>query len=88
MIMIAAELGPETESAVAELVGSGRFASEAEVLREGVRLLRAREAMLKVLDPPLQRGMADAAAGRTVPPEEVFAELKDRYQALEATREH
>ena len=80
--MIAADLGPETETAVAELVERGRFASEADVLREGVRLVREREARLETLDQAIQRGLADADAGRTKPAEEVFARLQAKYERM------
>ena len=73
-----ADLG-ELQSVVDDLVRAGRFASEAEVLREGVRLLQAREAELKGLDEALARGLADAEAGRGRPADEVFRDLRLKY---------
>jgi antitoxin ParD1/3/4 len=80
--MTTADLGRETERVVAELVQAGRFASEADVLREGVRLVREREARLETLDQALQRGLADADAGRTKPAAEVFDRLQAKYERM------
>ena len=43
---ISAELGPQLEAYVTKLVEKGRYGSKSEVLREGVRLIQAREARL------------------------------------------
>jgi antitoxin ParD1/3/4 len=76
---ISADLGEKLEAVVADLVANGRYNSKSEVLREGVRLVQEREARL---DAALDRGLADIEAGRVHPAEEVFAELKARYQAM------
>ena len=65
-----------------DLVENGRYNSKSEVLREGVRLVQEREAELAELNASLDRGIADIEAGRTRPAEEVFAELKAKYQAM------
>ncbi|TDX61514.1 antitoxin ParD1/3/4 [Methylosinus sp. sav-2] len=69
----------DLESAIDLLVSSGRYRSKSEVIREGVRLLQEREDRMAKLDAALQRGLADARAGRTRPADEVFAELRSRY---------
>jgi antitoxin ParD1/3/4 len=79
---ISAELGEKLEAVVDDLVRNGRYNSKSEVLREGVRLVQEREAALRRLDAALARGIADADAGRVRPAEEVFAELRARYEAL------
>jgi len=79
---ISAELGEKLEAVVADLVKNGRYNSKSEVLREGVRLVQEREAALSRLDAALARGIADADAGRVRPAEEVFAELRAKYQAM------
>ncbi len=61
-------------------VGSGRFTSRDEVLREGVRLLSEREARLARLDAAIERGLADAEAGRVHDIDEVRAEMRQRYR--------
>ncbi len=90
---ISADLGKNLEAVVEDLVKNGRYNSKSEVLREGVRLVQEREAEMRRLDAALDRGLADVAAGRTRPAEEVFAELRARYQAMadaedEAPRRH
>jgi len=77
--MISAELGPQLESVVTELVASGRYGSKSEVLREGVRLVQEREARLAVLDAALERGAASADAGRVKPAGDVFDRLEAKY---------
>jgi antitoxin ParD1/3/4 len=79
---ISADLGEKLEAVVADLVANGRYNSKSEVLREGVRLVQEREVYLRRLDAGLDRGLADIEAGRVHPAEEVFAELKARYQAM------
>jgi antitoxin ParD1/3/4 len=71
------------ESAVKRLVESGRYPSRNEVLREGVRLVEEQEKMLATLDDALDRGLADADAGRVQDADTVFADLKARYAAKE-----
>jgi antitoxin ParD1/3/4 len=79
---ISADLGEKLESVVTDLVKNGRYNSKSEVLREGVRLVQEREAALARLDAALARGIADMEAGRGRPAEEVFAELRAKYQAM------
>ena len=76
---ISADLGAKLEAVVNDLVANGRYNSKSEVLREGVRLVQEREARLAELDAALEEGLADIRAGRTIPAEEVFAELEARY---------
>lgn len=79
---ISAELGSRLEEVVSNLVEKGRYNSKSEVLREGVRLVEEREAALARLNAALGGGLADVAAGRTRPAEDVFATLRAKYQAL------
>ncbi len=79
---ISADLGKVLETYVGKLVEEGRYNSKSEVLREGVRLLQEREQRLAALDASIVRGLADADAGRLVPAETVFAELKAKYGAM------
>jgi antitoxin ParD1/3/4 len=64
------------ESVVVKLVASGRYNSKSEVIREGIRLVEEREKRLILLDEALAAGLADAEAGRVIPAEDVFAELR------------
>ena len=80
---IRAELGEYFETLVAELVSSGRYASADEVLRDGLRMIEEREAVLTRIDAAVMDGIADADAGRVKPAEEVFARLLAKYGAAE-----
>jgi antitoxin ParD1/3/4 len=73
---ISADLGQVLEKVVNDLVENGRYNSKSEVLREGVRLVQEREARLCEMDAMIQAGLDDIDAGRTIPAEEVFAELR------------
>jgi antitoxin ParD1/3/4 len=70
------------EGTVKRLVESGRYNSRSEVLREGVRLVEEREKALAALDAALERGLADADAGRIHDADDVFGKLKARYAAM------
>jgi len=80
--MISADLGRNLEKLVADLVGSGRYNSKSEVLREGVRLVQEREARLAALDAAISRSLADAETGHTKPANEVFDRLEAKYGKL------
>lgn len=74
-------LGPRLERYVTDLVETGRYKSRSEVLQEGVRLVEERENRLVALDDAINRGIADAQAGRVRTIDEVERALMDRYQA-------
>ncbi|RYE85862.1 MAG: type II toxin-antitoxin system ParD family antitoxin [Hyphomicrobiales bacterium] len=73
---ISADLGEKLEAVVNDLVANGRYNSKSEVLREGVRLVQEREARLREVYAAIDRGLADADAGRVRPASEVFAEIR------------
>lgn len=77
---ISADLGEQLEAFVAKMVTSGRYNSKSEVLREGVRLVQERETRLAALTAALERGLADAEAGRVMPLDEAFAKLRARLE--------
>ena len=79
---ISAELGKTLEKVVTDVVASGRYNSKSEVLRGGVRLVQEREARHAALAALLEEAEDDIAAGRTYAAEEVFAEIRQRIDAI------
>jgi antitoxin ParD1/3/4 len=78
---ISVELGDPLERFVDELLREGRYNSKSEILREGVRLIQERETRLAALDAAVSRGLADLAAGRVKPANEVFDRLEAKYKS-------
>jgi antitoxin ParD1/3/4 len=70
------------EEVIDRLVASGRYGSKIEVIRESVRLVEERERKLAALDAAIERGIADAAAGRVTPADVVFDRLTAKYQHM------
>lgn len=73
------DLGTKLEGFVSHLVANGRYNSRSEVMREGVRLIHERETRLAALDVAIQRGLADADAGRVIDIDDAAALLERRY---------
>jgi antitoxin ParD1/3/4 len=82
MMPITAELDAKDQETLAELLKSGHYASVNEVIKEGLRLVKWREAKLAELDAALAVGLADIEAGRVRPADEVFDELIAKYEAM------
>ena len=79
------QLDPMTEQLIDDLMASGRFAERADVVRHGITLAHRQahndpapldEATIAAIE----RGLADGEAGRVVPAEQVFDELRQRYK--------
>ncbi len=81
--MIHADLGPELEAIVLNLIESGRYSSRTQVLRDSEELRAWREAQLKEFSDSISRSKASAAAGGGKPAAVVFDRLIAKYQALE-----
>ena len=81
-----ANLGDKLEGYVNNLVKTGRYQSRSEVLREGVRLVEEREKRLAALDAAIERGLADADAGRVRPIDEVERELVAKFERMAEER--
>lgn len=72
--MIDAELGPELETYVQQLIDSGRYSSRQEVLKEGVRLLEQKD-RLAAFKAMLDKGIEDSRNGLGRSADEFFDEL-------------
>jgi antitoxin ParD1/3/4 len=81
-----ANLGPKLETYVTELVKNGRYNSRSEVLREGIRLVEEREKRLALLDTAINRGLADADAGRGKPVDDIERDLIAHYTRMAEDR--
>ncbi len=80
--MIHADLGPELEAIVLNLIESGKYSSRTQVLRESEELKGWREAQLRAFDASIERGLAEIAAGGGVPVELAFKRLFEKYPHL------
>jgi antitoxin ParD1/3/4 len=81
-------LGPVFDQFVAELLASGLYQSQSEILRDGLRLLKEREDLKQLRLNELRRaiamGSSEADRGEFVDGPAVFAEL--RTQGLNKKR--
>jgi antitoxin ParD1/3/4 len=84
--MIHADLGPELEAIVLDLIESGKYSSRTQVLRNSVELQAWRAAQLSEFEDSISRGLAAAAAGAGKPADEVFDRLTAKYQAMADAR--
>ncbi len=80
--MIHAELGPELEAIVLNLIESGKYSSRAQVLGESEELRAWREAQLRAFDASIDRGIASAKAGQGIPLDEAFERLYQEFPIL------
>ena len=75
-------LGPTFDRFVADLLKTGLYQSQSEVVREGLRLLKEREDLkqlrLAELRQEIAIGSAEADRGEFVDGEETFAEIRKR----------
>ncbi len=73
-------LGPVFDDFVADLLKSGLYQSQNEILREGLRLLKEREDLkqmrLAALRQEIDIGVAEADRGELVDAAGVFAEIR------------
>jgi antitoxin ParD1/3/4 len=82
---------PDLAEFVDRLVASGRYERAEDAIADGLELLKdqefAREARRAELFAKIDQGMEDVRAGRTVPAEQVFAELHRMIDESEAKRD-
>lgn len=75
-------LGNHFDTFVKTMLESGRYTSASEVVRDGLRMVEARERRLAKLDEAIGRGHAEAVAGLGRPAGEVFDRLEAKYTKL------
>jgi len=84
--MASIALGAHFEEFIRKQVEGGRYNNASEVVREALRLLEDAEVVrahrLRQLEAAVGEGIADAAAGRLRPAEEVFERLRRKYAGL------
>ena len=75
-------LGTVFDQFVADLLKTGHYQSQSEILREGLRLLKEREELKQLRIAELRKeiaiGTAQADRGEFVDGKEVFAEIRKR----------
>lgn len=69
-------LDPQDESFIEKALKSGRYASRAEVLREGLPVVREREAQWVRFEAEIQKGIDSLDRGEGIPLEEAFAQVR------------
>jgi len=83
-------LGSVFDQFVADLLKTGHYQSQSEILREGLRLLKEREELkqlrLSELRKEIALGSAQADRGEFVDGEETFAEIRKRSAKRKCAR--
>ena len=83
-------LGTVFDKFIAELLKSGMYQSQSEVVREGLRLLKDREELKKLRLAELRKkiaiGTEQARQGKVVDGEAVFAEIREKSQQVRRQR--
>ncbi|MDX2153150.1 MAG: type II toxin-antitoxin system ParD family antitoxin [Bryobacteraceae bacterium] len=78
-------LGPVFDEFVADLLKTGHYQSQSEIVREGLRLLKEREELKQLRIAEFRKeiaiGTAEADRGEFVDGEEAFAEIRKRNAA-------
>lgn len=75
-------LGPVFDEFVAEMLATGLYQSQSEILREGLRLLKEREDLKRLrlaeLRNEISRGVEQADRGEFVGGPQTFAEIRQK----------
>jgi antitoxin ParD1/3/4 len=78
-------LGAVFDQFVADLLKTGHYQSQSEILREGLRLLKEREELRQLRLAELRKeiaiGTEEARQGKFIDGEAVFAEIRKKSQA-------
>jgi antitoxin ParD1/3/4 len=83
-------LGTVFDQFVADLLKTGHYQTQSEILREGLRLLKEREELKQLRIAELRKeiaiGNAEADRGEFVDGEKVFAEIRKRSAERKRTK--
>lgn len=80
-------LGAKFDRFVGKLLKSGRYNSKSEVIREGLRLLEAREKTREMQIDELRKAFREGIeSGPGIPAEEVFDRLEAKYTKMAKDR--
>lgn len=79
-------LDPRDEAFIHEAVRSGRFASRAELLSQGVQLVRQREDRLAEARAAIERSLEDVRAGRVADVDSALARIETMLDEIEAVK--
>lgn len=83
-------LGTVFDQFVADLLKTGHYQSQSEILREGLRLLKEREELKQLRIAELRKAIAmgteQARKGKVVDGEQVFAEIRKKSQEVRRRR--
>jgi antitoxin ParD1/3/4 len=76
-------IGDYFENFIKQQMESGRYNSASEIIRDALRLLEEQEKLREIRLDYLRKEIAIGVnSGPGIPAEEVFAELKARYQVM------
>ncbi|CDN52800.1 Hypothetical protein RG1141_CH04390 [Neorhizobium galegae bv. officinalis bv. officinalis str. HAMBI 1141] len=85
-VKITVTLEPDIQDFVRNEVERGSFASTSEYIETVLRQRQERERARQQLDAELQKGLDDVRAGRVVPIDEAFAEVRRRLGITKSGR--
>jgi antitoxin ParD1/3/4 len=77
------ELSTEAQAFLRRQIERGKYATEAEVVEEGLRALAERDEYEATVA-AVRQGVADAEAGRVYTVKEVFDRLYEKYPSLKS----
>ncbi|MFP1130911.1 type II toxin-antitoxin system ParD family antitoxin [Asticcacaulis sp. W401b] len=79
-------LGDHFEGLIKGLVENGRYNNASEVVRDGLRMVEARERRLAALDQALAEALTAEAEGRVMSLEDAAAQVKAKIRDAAARR--
>ncbi len=83
-------LGPVFDQFVADLLKTGHYQTQSEIIREGLRLLKEKEELRQLRLAELRKeiaiGVAEADRGEFVDAEETFSAIRKRSAERKRTR--